>query len=154
MLHCSDKLKNHVQYSAQTDCLTSLANPLFIPDTETINEWPISFRILHLSYKSDGNQFKTLRSLQIFPHAMTAVLSWHVQNLVVVTLLRSCIKSKNTISIEWIIVSKTDPHLHYHTHKSSGPWQDFSRASCYVTSDNLSIIQQIIYDGHLVSLDT
>ena len=47
-------------------------------------------------------QLLPVRSQQIFAHAMTAQLSWHVQNFVVITLSESMLK-QNQISIkfEW-----------------------------------------------------
>ena len=82
------------------------------------------------------------------------MLLWHEQNLVVIILLWGVNKSKNNKPIQSVIVSKTETNLHYHAHKSSGPWYDFGRACRYVTSNNLSIILQIIYDGLPMAPDT
>ena len=128
-------------------------NLSYIPGTEKINEWPILFWILYLQHKSHKTCIFWW-SLQIYAHALTAVLLWHEQNLVMIILLWGVNKSKNNKPIQSVIVSKTETNLHYHAHKSSGPWYDFVRACCYVTSNNLSIILQIIYDGLPMAPDT
>ena len=155
--------KDQTQVHAETGSFTLHPNPSkhFIYSWHQNNKWvahliqDFAFIIQtcwHLYFTVI--QLKALRSQQIFAHAMTASLLWHMQNLEVITSLWGCNTSKNNIFIELIIVSKTVPHLRYHAHKSSGPWYDFDRASCYVTSNNPSIIHQIIYDGFLMSPDT